>query len=202
MQKIYFFAYAILKNFFYKKKISFEEFDSIFSSMEIIANITTINVGISDFVPLFDIIFDMINIIETETTTNEKCNQTIYKQTRLIVLEDNEDESNEMYFGYQCFLIRILANICFQNKKIQDKVREKGLIPIILKKSNIDFENPYIQEWCIMAIRNLTEDNDENQKEISKFKPMDVDPSTQSVMKKMGMGIKVEEGNKVSITKL
>lgn len=182
--------------------MNFEEFDSLFSSLEIIANLSSFLFGIGDYTPLFDIIFDMLNIIETETETKEKCNKTIYKQTRLYITEDEDEDSNEMYYGYQCCLIRILANICHQNKKIQDKIREKGLIPLILKKSNIDFENPYIQEWCIICIRNMVEDNEENSKEIAKFKPMEVDPATQSVMKKMGMGIKIDEGNKVSVTKL
>mmetsp|Transcript_9934 Transcript_9934/g.11401 ORF Transcript_9934/g.11401 Transcript_9934/m.11401 type:complete len:81 (-) Transcript_9934:714-956(-) len=43
------------------------------------------------------------------------------------------------------------------------------MIPV-LNCSNIDESNPYIREWTVFAIRNLTEDNPENQKIIAELR--------------------------------
>jgi hypothetical protein len=66
--------------------------------------------------------------------------------------------------GLKRDLVRVIANMCFQDRASQDAVRELGGIPLVLSCSCIDENNPYSREWSIVAIRNLCENNLENQK--------------------------------------
>ena len=60
-------------------------------------------------------------------------------------------------------LIRFIGNLCCKHRDNQDQVREIEGIPLILDCSPIDFKNPLILQWTILAIRNLCENNLENQ---------------------------------------
>jgi hypothetical protein len=66
--------------------------------------------------------------------------------------------------GLKRDLVRVIANMCFHDRASQDAVRELGAIPLVLSCSCIDENNPYSREWSIVAIRNLCENNLENQK--------------------------------------
>ncbi|KAK9891121.1 hypothetical protein WA026_013440 [Henosepilachna vigintioctopunctata] len=46
---------------------------------------------------------------------------------------------------------------------MQDLVREAEVIPVLLDCCNIDARNPLIMQWVILAIRNLCENNLNNQ---------------------------------------
>lgn len=63
-------------------------------------------------------------------------------------------------------VIRLIANLCWQNKVMQDRIRETGCLPIILDSCVRDGKNPFITETSIYAIRNLCEFNIENQRVI------------------------------------
>ena len=63
---------------------------------------------------------------------------------------------------------KIIINIFFFFNHLQ--VRELKGIPIILQQCNIDSKNAFINQWAIFAIRNLCEDNQENQAVIASFK--------------------------------
>jgi hypothetical protein len=47
----------------------------------------------------------------------------------------------------------------------------------------------------------LTEGNEENQKEIEKYKPVDIDPATKSILKKMGRDVELVD-DKLKIKKV
>jgi len=49
-------------------------------------------------------------------------------------------------------------------------VRKAGALGLILSHCNISDDNPYIKEWSLLAIRNLLEDNIENQSFIESLK--------------------------------
>ena len=65
--------------------------------------------------------------------------------------------------GLKRDLVRVIANMCFQDRASQDAVRELGGIPLVLSCSCIDENNPYSREWSVVAIRNLCDNNIENQ---------------------------------------
>ncbi|XP_031633110.1 ataxin-10 [Contarinia nasturtii] len=77
----------------------------------------------------------------------------------------NEDCSIERDISYQLksTLIRTLANLAYKNKENQDLAREMEFLIAVLDSTALDARNPLIKEWSILAIRNLCENNMENQ---------------------------------------
>ncbi|XP_043487728.1 ataxin-10 isoform X3 [Polistes fuscatus] len=82
--------------------------------------------------------------------------------------KENDLESHPAY-GFKAGLIRVIGNMSYKNKQCQDIARETDTIPLLFDCCNIDARNPLIMQWTILAIRNLCEDNVENQKHISTF---------------------------------
>ncbi|CAH1164454.1 unnamed protein product [Phaedon cochleariae] len=70
-------------------------------------------------------------------------------------------------FGFKADLVRLIGNLCWKNTQLQDLARTAEIIPIILDCCNMDTKNPFIMQWCILAIRNLCENNPDNQKMIA-----------------------------------
>eukprot|EP00960_Hanusia_phi_P005968 172455-Hanusia_phi.AAC.3 len=76
--------------------------------------------------------------------------------------------------GLKRDVIRILANMCYRDQPSQDLVRELGGIPLILEGTNIDDNNPFSREWSVLAVRNLCEGNEQNQRIIAGIQPQQV----------------------------
>ncbi|CAG8738829.1 1283_t:CDS:2, partial [Acaulospora morrowiae] len=70
-------------------------------------------------------------------------------------------------------IVKVIGNMSFENKTVQDEVRKLGGIPLILNQCNIDDNNPFIREQAIFALRNLLIDNPDNQKLINELKPIE-----------------------------
>ncbi|XP_047641947.1 ataxin-10 isoform X2 [Phacochoerus africanus] len=96
--------------------------------------------------------------------------------------------------GFKSHLIRLIGNLCYKNKENQDKVNELDGIPLILDSCGIDDSNPFLTQWVVYAIRNLTEDNSRNQDLIAKMEEQGLaDPS---LLKKMGFEVE-KRGDKL-----
>lgn len=80
-----------------------------------------------------------------------------------------EGDISNVAEGFKSHLIRLIGNLCYKNKDNQDKVNELDGIPLILDNCNISDSNPFLTQWVIYAIRNLTEDNSQNQDLIAKM---------------------------------
>jgi len=81
------------------------------------------------------------------------------------ILDDGSGEK----FSFKKSLVKILANLCYECKPNQDKVRECGGIELILNCCRVDENHPYLKEWALFATRNLTKDNPENIAYIEEF---------------------------------
>lgn len=68
--------------------------------------------------------------------------------------------------GFKCNLIRLIGNLCYENQSNQDQVREVQGLELILDCSPLDIRNPMITQWVVFAIRNLCQNNPENQQVI------------------------------------
>ncbi|CAG8590089.1 6698_t:CDS:10 [Diversispora eburnea] len=64
-------------------------------------------------------------------------------------------------------IIKIIGNMSYENKIVQEEVRKMGGIPLILNQCNIDDNNPC--NYAILALRNLLIDNLDNQKLIKEL---------------------------------
>ncbi|KAJ1299085.1 hypothetical protein BS78_01G504100 [Paspalum vaginatum] len=73
------------------------------------------------------------------------------------------------YIGYRRDLVAVIANCLHRRKKVQDEIRQLSGIILLLQQCVIDEDNPYLREWGLLAVKNLLEENEENQKEVSEL---------------------------------
>lgn len=66
-------------------------------------------------------------------------------------------------------LVRLIGNMSHRCRPNQELVRQTEGIPLLLDVCNLDAKNPYIIQWVVLAIRNLLEDNWENQKVVARL---------------------------------
>ncbi|KAJ3124394.1 hypothetical protein HK098_001165 [Nowakowskiella sp. JEL0407] len=80
-------------------------------------------------------------------------------------------------------ILRILSNLSHHSQETQNEVRELGGIPLILNHCRNDVANPFIREYAIFAIRNLCENNLENQRLIASMeaRAVEQDPELENV---------------------
>ncbi|EAT37563.1 AAEL010474-PA [Aedes aegypti] len=71
---------------------------------------------------------------------------------------------HDISFSLKSSLVKALVNLSYKNKKNQNLARDMQIMAAILECTNLDARNPLIKEWSILAIRNLCDDNLENQK--------------------------------------
>ncbi|GFU48501.1 ataxin-10 [Nephila pilipes] len=108
------------------------------------------------------------------------------------------DQAREEIAGHPlyCFkknLIRLIGNLCCSCKDNQDLVRKLDGIPLILDCSKFDAKNPYITQWCVLAIRNMLENNLESQAIVANISASGkiADPK---LLSEMGIQIHSENG--------
>lgn len=73
------------------------------------------------------------------------------------------------YNGYRRDIVAIIANCLHGRKQVQDEVRQLNGIMLLLQQCVIDEGNAYLREWGLLAVKNLLEGNEENQKEVSEL---------------------------------
>ncbi|XP_057597935.1 ataxin-10 isoform X2 [Hippopotamus amphibius kiboko] len=105
-----------------------------------------------------------------------------------------EGDVSNVAEGFKSHLIRLVGNLCYKNKDNQDKVNELDGIPLILDSCSIDDSNPFLTQWVVYAIRNLTEDNSQNQDLIAKMEEQGL--ADASLLKKMGFEVE-KRGDKL-----
>ncbi|KAI9511595.1 spinocerebellar ataxia type 10 protein domain-containing protein [Russula earlei] len=67
-------------------------------------------------------------------------------------------------------LVRLLGILSHNCKAIQDRIRLRGGIPVVLNLCVVDDRNPYLREHALFALRNLLHDNPENQAVVDTFR--------------------------------
>nr|KJB13929.1 hypothetical protein B456_002G109400 [Gossypium raimondii] len=67
------------------------------------------------------------------------------------------------YKGFRRDLVAIIGNCAYRRKNVQDEIRQKSGILLLLQQRVTNDDNPYLREWGIWSLRNLLEGNAENQ---------------------------------------
>ena len=73
----------------------------------------------------------------------------------------------DVYIGYRRDVVAVIANASFRNFSIQEEVREKGGLLLVLQQCMPDSQNPFLREWGLWTIRNLLEGNSKSQSELA-----------------------------------
>lgn len=97
---------------------------------------------------------------------------------------------NEAVCGLKRDLVRLIGNMCYDNKNCQDQVRHLDGIQAILDNCRIEDKNPYICQWAVFAVRNLCKNNTENQLLISGFERQGV--VNDDALRREGFNVRIE----------
>jgi len=127
-------------------------------------------------------LFDTIYKLDMHVKQNPNYNLDVQK----IIKED-------IYFELYLNLLRLMSNVVHLNPVAQNYILNNNYLLLLINFSVIDETNPYIKEWSIILIRNLTEGNPAIQEKISKLKLMDFDQKAKDLLKKII--IKSDESN-------
>ena len=92
-------------------------------------------------------------------------------------INNSQPDEKHPSFGFKKNLIQLIANLLYKNKLFQDLIRDKEGINPLLNATVIDNQNPYIIQWAIFAIRNLCEENLQNQEYIKKIEKQGLAPN-------------------------
>ncbi|XP_022134090.1 ataxin-10 isoform X2 [Momordica charantia] len=89
---------------------------------------------------------------------------------------ENEDRSSRPnslkrcpYKGFRRDIVAVIANCSYRRKHVQDDIRKKNGVFVLLQQCVADENNPFLREWGIWAMRNLLEGNLENQKLVAEL---------------------------------
>ncbi|TNM91408.1 hypothetical protein fugu_019788 [Takifugu bimaculatus] len=103
------------------------------------------------------------------------------------------DSSDSPVIGFKARLIRLIGNLCHKNPNNQNKVRELDGLPLILDNCNIDSNNPFICQWAVFAIRNLLEENAQNQELVASLEREG--PVDYSALRELGFQVEERDGS-------
>lgn len=92
------------------------------------------------------------------------------------------------YKGFRRDIVAILGNCAYRRKHVQDEIKEKNGILLLLQQCVLDEDNPFLREWGIWSVRNLLEGNAENQRVVA---DLEIQGSV-DVPELGGLGLRVE----------
>nr|AGG38113.1 maternal effect embryo arrest 50 protein [Dimocarpus longan] len=102
------------------------------------------------------------------------------------------------YMGFRKDIVAVIGNCAYRRKHVQDEIRERNGILLLLQQCVADEENPFLREWGIWSVRNLLEGNAENQQVVA---DLEVQGSV-DVPELAGLGLKVEVDQQTRRAKL
>ncbi|WCJ18719.1 ARM repeat superfamily protein [Euphorbia peplus] len=88
--------------------------------------------------------------------------------------ENQEPSSSESlkpcpYKGFRRDIVAVIGNCTFLRKNVQDEIRQRNGVLLLLQQCVTDEENPFLREWGIWCVRNLLEGNAENQNAVAEL---------------------------------
>ncbi|KAJ3024047.1 hypothetical protein HKX48_007978 [Thoreauomyces humboldtii] len=103
------------------------------------------------------------------------------------------------FFMLKADTIKIIANLSYDAKEVQDVFRVIGGVQAVLSQTSIDDDNPFIKEQSVLALRNLLDCNPANQALVASLEPQSIDPSSRTLLGDMGASAQVTADGRVSV---
>ncbi|CAL5400610.1 unnamed protein product [Camellia sinensis] len=102
------------------------------------------------------------------------------------------------YKGFRCDIVGIIGNCAYQRRHVQDEIRQRNAVLLLLQQCVTDEDNPFLREWGIWSVRNLLEGNEENQQLVAELQLQ----GSVDVPEISGLGLRVEVDEKTRRAKL
>jgi len=96
--------------------------------------------------------------------------------------------------GYRVDLIAILGNACFNRQSVCEDIVALGGVPIVLNHTRGHDDEPYLREWTLWTVRNMTNGSDEVRKKIMELQPQAVEQSDELLARGLGVELNNESG--------
>nr|XP_042896636.1 ataxin-10 isoform X1 [Parasteatoda tepidariorum] len=113
--------------------------------------------------------------------------------SKILSAQCDEQIASHPLFGFKKDLVKLIGNLCYGCKENQDLVRKLDGIPLVLDCCKLDAKNPYIMQWCILAIRNIVHQNEENQAILAGITTTgEIEDS--SFLKEIGINVRYKDG--------
>ncbi|ONH73563.1 Copper transport protein 86 [Pichia kudriavzevii] len=130
--------------------------------------------------------------------------QIIENNTERRRLKDLESPMGDkkVFGNVKTILIEIITYLVHNDKESQDLVRENGGLILILNNCNLDVNEPFIRERCILCLKYLLENNAENQAFVASLEPkkVEVTQENEKILEKSGYEVEIVDG-KVKLKK-
>jgi len=92
------------------------------------------------------------------------------------------------YKGFRRDIVAVIGNCAYMRKQIQDEIRQKDGVFLLLQQCVLDEDNPFLREWSIWCARNLLNGNPENQQLVASLEMQ----GTVDVPELAQLGLRVE----------
>lgn len=102
------------------------------------------------------------------------------------------------YIGFRRDIVAVIGNCAYQRKHVQDEIREKNVILLLLQQCVTDGGNPYLREWGMWCMRNLLEGNSDNKQAVAELELQ----GSVDMPELSGLGLRVEVDQKTGRAKL
>ncbi|XP_026812588.1 ataxin-10 [Rhopalosiphum maidis] len=125
------------------------------------SNIEKFNSEVKSHTTLLKKIMDLLVFIHKCAKDNDDSND--FSRVKDLSALFNSDVQTHNRFWFKSDLIRLIANMCYNNQEHQNLMRSDNIIPILLECCAFDAKNPLMREWSLFALRNILEGNLDNQ---------------------------------------
>lgn len=106
---------------------------------------------------LIQLLLDLLRKLEPPTTIKKALNQS------------PSSGKPCPYRGFRRDIVAVIGNCAYRRKEVQDEIRERGGLFVMLQQCVTDDDNPFLREWGLWCVRNLLEGNEENQKVVAEL---------------------------------
>ncbi|KAI8930165.1 spinocerebellar ataxia type 10 protein domain-containing protein [Entophlyctis helioformis] len=105
--------------------------------------------------------------------------------------EASPEVQESMYYMIKCDAMKVIANMAYESRRAQDEIRECGGIAVVLSHCVLDDMNPFLREYSLFAIHNLTKGNKANQDLIGSLEAKKVIPN--EMIDQLGVHVEIDK---------
>ncbi|XP_010025685.2 ataxin-10 [Eucalyptus grandis] len=142
---------------------------------------------------LLDLLLNLLRELEPPMVISKAINQGQHQGNA-----DSKQLKKCPYKGFRRDIVAVIGNCLYWRRSVQDEVRCKDGIILLMQQCVADEDNPFLREWGIWTVRNLFEGNTENQQAVAELELQE----TVNTPEIAELGLRVELDQKTGRPKL
>lgn len=123
-------------------------------------------------------------------------NNTERQRLKDVEKTDTKITTKKRFPHVKTVIIEIITYLVYGNTDNKNATREYGGLPLVLSNCNLDVNEPFIRERCILCLKYLLEDNQENQDFIANLEAqkIEIDKEKEAILDKCGYEVDIVDG--------